>query len=131
MSLENRRAISAVRLEKAEECLADAKLLLESESYKSAANRSYYAVFHAMRAVLAYDGYDSKKHSGIIAEFRRLYIKTGIFESGLSDIIRSLFDLRTDSDYNDFFVASKADVAEQVGNAEYFVQQIKEYLAIR
>lgn len=131
MSLENRRAISAVRLEKAEECLADAKLLLESESYKSAANRSYYAVFHAMRAVLAYDGYDSKKHSGIIAEFRRLYIKTGIFESGMSDIIRSLFDLRTDSDYNDFFVASKADVAEQVGNAEYFVQQIKEYLATR
>lgn len=131
MSLENRRAISAVRLEKAEECLADAKLLLESESYKSAANRSYYAVFHAMRAVLAYDGYDSKKHSGIIAEFRRLYIKTGIFESGLSDIIRSLFDLRTDSDYNDFFVASKADVAEQVRNAEYFVQQIKEYLATR
>lgn len=131
MSLENRRAISAVRLEKAEECLADAKLLLESESYKSAANRSYYAVFHAMRAVLAYDGYDSKKHSGIIAEFRRLYIKTGLFESGLSDIIRSVFDLRTDSDYNDFFVASKADVAEQVGNTEYFVQQIKEYLATR
>lgn len=131
MSLENRRAISAVRLEKAEECLSDAKLLLESESYKSAANRSYYAVFHAMRAVLAYDGYDSKKHSGIIAEFRRLYIKTGLFESGMSDIIRSLFDLRTDSDYNDFFVASKADVAEQVGNAEYFVQQIKQYLAAR
>lgn len=131
MSLENKQAISKVRFEKAEECLADAKLLLERESYKSAANRSYYAVFHAMRAVLAYDGYDSKKHSGIIAEFRRLYIKTGIFESGLSDIIRSLFDLRTDSDYNDFFVASKADVAEQVGNAEYFVQQIKEYLATR
>lgn len=129
MSLENRQAISKVRFEKAEECLADAKLLLERESYKSAANRSYYAVFHAMRAVLAYDGYDSKKHSGIIAEFRRLYIKTGIFESSMSDTIRSLFDLRTDSDYNDFFVASKADVAAQVKNAEYFVERVKEYLA--
>ena len=129
MSLENKQAISKVRFEKAEECLADAKLLLERESYKSAANRSYYAVFHAMRAVLAYDGYDSKKHSGIIAEFRRLYIKTGIFESGMSDTIRSLFDLRTDSDYNDFFVASKADVAAQVKNAEHFVEQVKKYLA--
>jgi len=129
MSLENKQAISKVRFEKAEECLADAKLLLERESYKSAANRSYYAVFHAMRAVLAYDGYDSKKHSGIIAEFRRLYIKTGIFESGMSDTIRSLFDLRTDSDYNDFFVASKADVAAQVKNAEHFVERVKKYLA--
>ena len=26
-----------------------------------------------MRAVLALDGYDSQKHSGIISEFRRLY----------------------------------------------------------
>ena len=129
MSLENRQAISKVRFEKAEECLADARLLLERESYKSAANRSYYAVFHAMRAVLAYDGYDSKKHSGIIAEFRRLYIKTGVFESSMSDTIRSLFDLRTDSDYNDFFVASKADVAAQVKNAEHFVERVKEYLA--
>lgn len=129
MSLENKQAISKVRFEKAEECLADAKLLLERESYKSAANRSYYAVFHAMRAVLAYDGYDSKKHSGIIAEFRRLYIKTGIFESSISDTIRSLFDLRTDSDYNDFFVASKADVAAQVKNAEHFVERVKKYLA--
>lgn len=129
MSLENRQAISKVRFAKAEECLADAKLLLERESYKSAANRSYYAVFHAMRAVLAYDGYDSKKHSGIIAEFRRLYIKTGIFESSMSDTICSLFDLRTDSDYNDFFVASKADVAAQVKNAEHFVDRVKSYLA--
>ena len=129
MSLENKQAISKVRIEKAEECLADAKLLLERESYKSAANRSYYAVFHAMRAVLAYDGYDSKKHSGIIAEFRRLYIKTGIFENSMSDTIRSLFDLRTDSDYNDFFVASKADVAAQVKNSENFVERVEEYLA--
>lgn len=128
MSLENKRAISKVRLEKAEECLADAVLLLERESYKSAANRAYYAVFHAMRAVLAYDGYDSKKHSGIISEFRRLYIRTGTFESKMSDTIRELFDLRTDSDYDDFFIASKADVTAQVQNAGYFVGEVKNYL---
>ncbi|MBQ9662980.1 MAG: HEPN domain-containing protein [Oscillospiraceae bacterium] len=131
MSLENRMSLSRVRLEKAEECLADAKLLLESKSYRSAANRSYYAVFHAMRAVLALDGYDSKHHSGVIAEFRRLYIKTGIFETNLSDIIRDLFDLRTDSDYNDFFVAAKSDIAEQVYNAEYFIGKIKTFLLSR
>ncbi len=128
MSLENKQIISKLRLEKAEECLTDAKLLLERESYRSAANRSYYAVFHAMRAVLALDGYDSQKHSGIISEFRRLYIKTGIFESSMSACIRDLFDLRTESDYNDFFVASKADISEQVNHAEYFVAQIKKYL---
>ena len=44
--------ISKVRFDHAKECLRDAKLLLAGESYRSAANRAYYAIFHAMRAVL-------------------------------------------------------------------------------
>lgn len=98
-------------------------------SYKSAANRSYYAVFHAMRAVLAFDEIDMKKHGGVIAEFRRLYIKTGIFESKLSTIISVLFDIRTESDYDDFFIISKDEVIHQVESARYFLGVISEYLA--
>lgn len=94
----------------------------------SAANRSYYAVFHAMRAVLAFDEIDMKRHSGVISEFRRRYIKTGIFETRMSEIISVLFDVRTDSDYDDFFVISKADTAAQIENAAYFVDRIAVYL---
>ena len=38
-------------------------------SYRSANNRAYYSIFHAIRSVLALDGFDSKKHSGVISEF--------------------------------------------------------------
>ena len=64
--------LSKARLEQAGDCLRAAKTLLGIEDFKGAANRSYYAVFHAMRAVLALDGIDRKHHSGIITEFRRL-----------------------------------------------------------
>ena len=101
---------------------------LKQGNYESAANRSYYAVFHAMRAVLAFDEIDMKRHSGIISEFRRRYIKTGIFETRMSEIISVLFDVRTDSDYDDFFVISKADTAVQIENAEYFVSIVRAYL---
>lgn len=47
--------------------------------YDTAANRSYYAIFHAARVVLALDGQDYKKHSGVISNFQKNYIKTGIF----------------------------------------------------
>ena len=123
--------ISAVHMEKAEECLGDARKNIGSQSYKTAANRSYYAVFHSMRAVLAFDKFDSKKHSGVISEFRRRYIKTGIFEAEMSDIIANLFNIRGKSDYDDFFVISKAEVEEQVENAEKFVNAVKEYLQNR
>ena len=131
MELEQLRALSNIRLEHADECISAAKSLLESENYKSAANRAYYTVFHAMRAVLAFDKIDMKHHSGIIAEFRRLYIKTGIFEAELSKIISVLSDSRNDSDYDDFFIVSKEEVAEQIKDAELFLEKIKEYVSTK
>lgn len=128
MHLEEKRALSAARFEHAKECLEAARLLLNAENYKSAANRSYYAIFHAMRAVLAYDEIDMKHHSGIISEFRKLYIKTGIFDTYMSTIISVLFNVRQDSDYDDFFVISKNEVVEQIENADAFLSKIQEYL---
>ena len=64
-----------------------------------------------MRAVLAFDGYDSKKHSGIIAVFRKDYIKTAVFDISLSDIIGTASEIRNASDYDDMFIADKAETA--------------------
>ncbi len=128
MQYEQSVALSKARLSNAKECLSDAKLLADNKSYKALANRSYYAIFHAMRAVLALDGFDSKKHSGIIAEFQRLYIKTNIFDKELSVIIKKLFQARANSDYDDFCVISKEDTINQFHDAEKFVAVIEMYL---
>ena len=55
-------------------------------------------------------------------------IKTGKLNVALSDIITDVFQIRTESDYDDYYVVNKADVEEQIKNAEYFIQQTKEYL---
>lgn len=124
----DRKALSDARIEHAEECLSSAKELYAHGEYKSAANRSYYAVFHAMRAVLAFDDVDMKHHSGIMAEFRRRYVKTGAFEIRYSDIISALFEIKTDSDYDDFFVISKEEITLQIANAGDFLDKTKAYL---
>ena len=82
MHSENTIALSKHRLAIAKERLNTAKLLIDSGDYKSAANRSYYAAFSAMRAVLALDGLDFKKHSGVIAEFRKKLYQNRCFHSG-------------------------------------------------
>jgi uncharacterized protein (UPF0332 family) len=99
------------------------------QGIKSAANRSYYAVFHAMRAVLAFDEIDMKHHSGIISEFRKRYIKAGAFDTSLSGIISELSSVREGSDYNDFFIVSKAETIQQVQSAEEFLAAIQSYLS--
>ena len=110
MQFSEKEALSKIRFDKAKDCLKAARMMLDTQDYLFASNRSYYAVFHAMRAVLVYDDFDSKKHSGIIAEFRKLYIKTGVFEEKISKIIGNQFDMRAHSDYDDFYVVSKNDI---------------------
>lgn len=120
--------LSDYRLEQAKQCIKAAKLLLDNNDYMGAANRSYYAVFHCMRSVLALEQVDFKRHSGVSSHFRNKYIKTGIFDSKLSDIITDAFEIRNDSDYDDFFVVSKEEIEKQLENAELFYDTIKKYL---
>jgi len=82
-----------------------------------------------MRAVLALDGVDMKHHSGIISEFRKRYIKAGAFDTSLSGIISELSSVREGSDYNDFFIVSKAETIQQVQSAEEFLAAIQSYLS--
>lgn len=94
--------LSQYRMEQARRCIRSAKVLVDDDDYKGAANRSYYGIFHCMRSVLALEGKDFSKHSGVSAYFRKGYIKTGIFDIELSDIIKEAFDVRSDSDYDDY-----------------------------
>ena len=90
------------------EALEDARIMYGAERYKNALNRAYYAIFHAMRAVTALDGFDSSKHSGVISYFNQ--------------------QKREKADYLDFYVASKREAAEQIENAETFRAWIENYL---
>ena len=121
-------SLSKARIALAEERIDFAKEILKIGDYKTVANRSYYAIFSAMRAVLALNGFDSKKHSGIIAEFRKAYLKTEILPQELSLTIDSLVEIRQGSDYDDFYLIGKEEVDEQLRNAESFVKTIGDYL---
>ena len=47
--------LSKYRLEKAENDFEASKILLENGLFAQALNRSYYAIFHAARAILAFE----------------------------------------------------------------------------
>ena len=117
-----------IRLEKARECLIDAERNLTDNAYANAANRSYYCIFHSIRATLITIGFSSKTHSGNISEFRRKFIKTGIFPVEFSNIIGKAFEVRNDSDYDDFYIISKDEVTKQTQNARVFLAAIEKYI---
>lgn len=128
---DNREELKAYRLEMAKERLNSAKVLLEAGSYKDSIGRSYYAMFTAVRALLAAEGQDFSRHAGVIAYFQKKYVKTGKFDKKYSKYISQAFQMRNNTDYTDFFLVSLRDAEEQYGRAEAFVKAMEEFLKIR
>ena len=116
------------RLNKAQECIDSAEADIKLGHLYSSANRSYYAIYSSIRATLELDNYESTKHSGNISEFRKLYIKTGIFDAILSNFIRDAFAMREKCDYTDHFVAMLPDVTQQLENAKQFYKKVQQYI---
>ena len=96
--------LSIYRYKKAEEELAAASMLISDKLYSSSLNRSYYAMFHAVRSIFAFEKIDSKTHNGVKLLFDQNYIKTGKIENKFSEILRNAFIIRQKSDYNDFII---------------------------
>ena len=122
--------LAQYRIKRAWEMLEAAKENLKIGQYKTALNRSYYAVFHAMRAANIFRGFDSSKHSGVIAFFTKEFLKTEYMDRKLSFIIKSSSLLREKSDYDDFFIASRTEAEKQVENAGLFVAEVERFINI-
>lgn len=120
--------LSAHRFNRAKEELQTAELLLRNADFRSSINRSYYSIFHAIRAVNALDGFDSSKHSGVISHFNQEYVKTGLFEKEVSKIIRNASELREQADYEDFYEASQEEAVDIFEQAARFISVVEVYL---
>lgn len=120
--------LARYRLERAKEMLEAAEGNLQIKQYKTSINRSYYAIFHAMRALNILKGFDSSKHSGVIGYFNREYLKTGTLDKTLSVAIKNSSFLREKSDYDDFFIASRKEAEKQINDAKIFLSEAEKYL---
>ena len=120
--------LSRYRMERAGEDLETVEQNMAIGKYRASINRSYYAVFHSLRAVTALDRFDSGKHSGIIAYFNQHYIKTGVFDKSISKMIASCYRLREKADYDDFFLVSKEDAEKQPEKAKLILAAVSQYI---
>lgn len=122
------KELAGYRMNRANEMLEAAEKNLEIGQYKTSLNRSYYAIFHAMRAMNILHGFDSSKHSGVIAYFNKEYVKEGLVDRELSAIIKNSSFLREKSDYDDFFIVGRKETENQIENAKIFLEAVKKYL---
>lgn len=123
---EDRRTMVALEMEKAHRFLDQAQMVQEMQQWDLAANRYYYACFHAVQALFIHNGLASKRHSGMLSQFGLHFIKTGLIEDRLGGFLTRMEQLREKGDYNCLFAICKDDLDTIIEPAKELIQVIEE-----
>ena len=124
MTSENLKALARYRLDQADESLQAALILMEKKLLRPSINRSYYAMYYAVLALLSVEKKETSKHSGVISLFDKEFFKKGTFPKEFSRWLHAAFDLRQRSDYGADQTVSDSDAQKALENAKIFVAKV-------
>ena len=125
---ERQKNLSNYRIAEAEDSLKVAAHCLKEGLYKDSINRSYYAAFYAVKAILALSTVDFKRHKDVMGYFNKEFVAKEIFPREIGRKLGTLQRVREKSDYDDFYIASREKAEEQFQTAELVIGEVKKYL---
>ncbi len=117
-------------MQKADESLAAADLLLTQGYTDFAASRSYYAMFYAAEAALLSKGLAFSKHAGVISAFGQHFAKPGLLPGNLHRYLLDAFDIRQVGDYDAPGTVGEERANQVLTAAREFVQAVAAFLGI-
>ncbi len=126
---EERQIIIRLELEKADSIFAENEGLVEKGYWNTLANRLYYALFHAVSALLVSDGREVGSHKGAAIRFHQYYVRTGIFTVDEGSFYSQMETLREKADYNCFFQVSESDIKTCIEPTRQLIEKVKQYIA--
>lgn len=113
---------------KSQEALKEAEVLLTQNFFGGCLSRSYYAAFHAAKALLMTEGLEAKTHQGVGRLFSLHFIKSKKFDSKLSRIFSHAQKDREEADYCSEYVFTQEDARERLTEVKQFISEVESYL---
>ena len=93
------------------------------------ANRLYYAIFHAVSALLINDGHSVNTHKGVVVLFGQHYVRTGIFSMDDGRLYSQLQTMREKGDYNCAYQTSEDEIEPLIEPTQILVDKIVKYIS--
>ena len=128
MNESNKKKNIELEITQGDEALKETKVLFDKGLYKGAISRSYYFLFHYVKALLYTLGLEPKTHEGISHLLNLHFIKEGKIEGRFGKLFSRLQKYREQSDYDPAVIFTKEEVDEELKQAEKFSRVIKEHL---
>lgn len=121
----NKDTLISLQVEKAKRFLTQADEMVELKHWDLAANRYYYACFHAVQALFIAKGVNAHTHAGINTQFSLHFVKTGIVDISYGSFLARMFQLRQKADYNCAYEISENDIANYWLITRFYKSHIK------
>jgi uncharacterized protein (UPF0332 family) len=96
----NARENAREQAKRGDECLAEARYLMEGGFHNAAVSRAYYAAYHWARALLFLKGAEPKTHRGVSQQLALHYVQPGTLPEETAAALGHLGTFRELSDYD-------------------------------
>ena len=126
---EERRIMVDLEIERAERITQQFQVLQEQQYWDTLVNRMYYAVFHAVSALLIHNAMPVHTHKGALHVFNREFVRTGMFSMEEGRLFSQLEGLRERGDYNCFLDASEDEIVPLIEPLKSLIEKIKREIA--
>ena len=128
LSDEERMTMVQLEMERAKRTFQEVEILKEAGLWYGVSNRLYYAVFHAVSALLIHDGHQVHTHHGSHALLGQQYIKTGLLPADYGKLYNQLQTMREQSDYNCAFEADPDELKNLIEPASQMIDTIEKMI---
>lgn len=122
---DEREALVRYRIEKARSTVVEARDSADDNHWTLAANRLYYAIYYASKALLIQNGIVAKSHEGVIGQIGEKFVLTGVISKDEAKLLARLQNMRKTGDYDDFIEWHQEDVEPLFSPVEAFIDKIK------
>jgi len=125
---EEKKKIAKRMIEKGEEKLKSARILLDNNQIEDSISRSYYAAYLTTKALLLLLGSSPKTHGGMITMVGLKIIKEGLLPPKIGKHLGSLLEARQNSDYAVFTYYDIEDAESLFHKARDVMDAIKKII---
>lgn len=122
---DERKALVKYRIEKAYGTVVEARDSADDDHWTLAANRLYYAVYYASKALLIQNGIIAKSHEGVIGLIGQKFVVPGIISTDEAKLLARLQNMRKTGDYDDFKEWHQEDVESLFEKVEAYINKIR------
>ena len=129
MDKQGTKILVDLQMEKANRFLRQAEEMYAMQYWDLAANRYYYACYHAVQGLfIAYGLPAAKKHSGAVTQFSFHFVKSQKVEVTYGSFFARMMQLRQKADYNCAYDITEKDLREQVALSRDFIRKIEQLI---